>query len=178
MLSRIARNPIAIPDGVGIVLNGSEISIKGEKGSFTYKLCPMISIRIEDSFVHISLNAANAEANKQAGTSRALINNMIIGVSKGFERKLLLVGVGYRAAVHGKILNLSLGFSHPVVFEIPAGITVETPIQTEIIVKGIDKHMVGQVAANIRDYREPELYKGKGIRYSNEEIELKETKKK
>ncbi|MCF2859897.1 50S ribosomal protein L6 [Pseudoalteromonas sp. SMS1] len=176
-MSRIAKAPIAVPAGVEVAINGQEIKVKGKNGELTRVLNDAVEVVVNDNVITTNpREVANAWA--QAGTARALINNMIIGVNEGFEKKLQLVGVGYRAAVKGKVLDLTLGFSHPVNFEIPAGITIEAPSQTEIVVKGADKQLVGQTAANIRSYREPEPYKGKGVRYADEHVRRKEAKKK
>ena len=176
-MSRIANNPVSIPSGVDVNIVGSLITIKGSKGELSYDIHPLVKVEQEDNVLKTSVNNNSKFANALSGTTRALIQNIVTGVCKGFERKLEIVGVGYRAAVSGKVLNLTLGFSHPVEFPIPEGITIEIPSQTEIIVKGIDKQKVGQVAANIRAYRSPEPYKGKGIRYSDERIIRKEAKK-
>ncbi|MBQ4814219.1 50S ribosomal protein L6 [Pseudoalteromonas luteoviolacea] len=176
-MSRIAKAPIAVPAGVEVAINGQEIKVKGKNGELTRVLNDAVEVVLNDNVITTNpREVANAWA--QAGTARALINNMITGVNEGFEKKLQLVGVGYRAAVKGKVLDLTLGFSHPVNFEIPAGITIEAPSQTEIVVKGADKQLVGQTAANIRSYREPEPYKGKGVRYADEHVRRKEAKKK
>jgi large subunit ribosomal protein L6 len=177
-MSRVADNPIALPKGVELKVSGSEVSVKGSKGSLTTHLPVQIKLTQEENVVSFVYNKHDKEANKLAGTARANVNNMVVGVSEGFERKLTLIGVGYRAQAQGEKLNLTLGFSHPVDFSIPEGITVETPSQTEILVKGIDKQLVGQVAANIREFRPPEPYKGKGVRYVNEYVVRKEAKKK
>ncbi|MCW5588916.1 MAG: 50S ribosomal protein L6 [Legionellales bacterium] len=178
MGSRVANNPINIPSGVEVTSQANAVSVKGSKGNLHYSLHHLVTIEKEGNVLTIKALNESIEANAQAGTTRAIINNMVNGVSKGFERKLVLVGVGYRAAAQGKVLNLSLGFSHPVVFPVPEGITIETPSQTEILVKGADKRLVGQVAANIRSIRPPEPYKGKGVRYADEKVIIKETKKK
>ena len=176
-MSRIAKAPIAVPAGVEVTLAGQEIKVKGKNGELTRVVNDAVEVALNDNVITTApRDVANAWA--QAGTARALINNMIQGVNEGFEKKLQLVGVGYRAAVKGKVLDLTLGFSHPVNFEIPAGITIETPSQTEILVKGADKQVVGQTAANIRAYRAPEPYKGKGVRYADEHVRRKEAKKK
>lgn len=180
-MSRVAGKPIELPKGVEITFNEQELTIKGMKGSLRHTLHPFIDLNKEADQIYVSLK--NQSADKKimdaiAGTTRALVYNMVFGVSQGFERKLVLVGVGYRAQVQGDALSLSLGFSHPVKYIAPKGIVIETPSQTEIIVKGIDKQQVGQVAADIRAYRPPEPYKGKGVRYANEIIQLKEGKKK
>ncbi len=177
-MSRVADNPITLPKGVEINVNGDEVTVKGSKGTLSCMTVKQVSIKQEDNVLTIVYDKDNREANKQAGTVRANVNNMVVGVTEGFERKLTLIGVGYRAQSQGKVLNLTLGFSHPVNFNVPEGITIETPSQTEILVKGIDKQLVGQVAANIREYRPPEPYKGKGVRYSDEHVVRKEAKKK
>ena len=176
-MSRIANNPVAIPSGVEVKINGNMVSVKGGKGELQHQLHALVSMVEEDNMLKFSANDSSKPARSLAGTTRALMQNMVTGVSDGFERKLEIVGVGYRAQVQGKVLNLSLGFSHPVNFPIPEGISIETPSQTEIVVKGFDKQKVGQVAANIRAYRPPEPYKGKGVRYTDERIIRKEAKK-
>jgi large subunit ribosomal protein L6 len=176
-MSRIAKAPITVPAGVEVTLNGQEIKVKGKGGELTRVVNDAVEVALNDNVITTTpREVVNAWA--QAGTARALINNMIIGANEGFEKKLQLVGVGYRAAVKGKVLDLTLGFSHPVNFEIPEGITIEAPSQTELVVKGADKQLVGQTAANIRAYREPEPYKGKGVRYADEHVRRKEAKKK
>ncbi len=185
-MSRIAKQPITVPKGVDIKLEGNLLTAKGPKGQLQHIIPECISVEHKEDILQISVNSTSslvkrygaAEAKPFAGTTRALISNIVSGVFDGFEKKLLLVGVGYRAQVKGKELNLTLGLSHPVNHPIPEGITIETPSATEIIVKGIDKQAVGQVAADIRAYRPPEPYKGKGIRYADENIIRKETKKK
>lgn len=177
-MSRVSNNPISVPENVEIFLTKHDIKIKGPLGVLEYPLAREIIVDKLDGFLKIKTNSDSQHANALSGTFRALIANMIHGVSKGFEKKLQLVGVGYRAQATTNRLNLTLGFSHPIDFEIPDGIKIETPTQTEIIIKGIDKQKVGQVSANIRAYRKPEPYKGKGVRYSDEVIILKETKKK
>ncbi len=178
MASRIAKWPIRIPAGVNVELEGQSIAINGSQGKLALEVHPEVSVRQEDDRLQISANSGSRFANAIAGTMRALIHNMVTGVSAGFERKLELVGVGYRAQAQGNKVNLTLGFSHPVVYEVPEGIAVETPSQTEILVKGIDRQKVGQVAAELREFRPPEPYKGKGVRYADERIVLKEAKKK
>lgn len=177
-MSRVAKNPVVLPKGVDVAISASEVSVKGPLGSLTQFVLPSVVLEKDgDSVVCRALeNQVNGSA--MSGTMRALLNNMVTGVTKGFEKKLTLVGVGYKAQAQGAKLNLSLGFSHPVVHDMPNGIKVETPTQTEILVKGIDKQLVGQVAAEIRAYRSPEPYKGKGVRYANEVVVIKETKKK
>jgi len=175
-MSRIGNNPVKLPPKVEVTLASGEISVKGPLGSLTQSFGP--SVTIEKNGEELVFKAANDEAGAMQGTLRALVANMVKGVTQGFERKLTLVGVGYRAQAAGDKVNLSLGFSHPVVHQMPKGVKVETPVQTEILVKGIDKQQVGQVAAEIRAYRPPEPYKGKGVRYADERVVLKETKKK
>jgi large subunit ribosomal protein L6 len=174
-MSRVAKKPIALPKGVDCQIQSDAITIKGPKG--TLKLASPRGVDIAVNNGEVQLKAKNDNDTKMAGTARALINNMVTGVSEGYAKKLELVGVGYRAAMQGKDLNLTLGFSHPVVFKAPEGITIEVPVQTEIFVKGADKQRVGEVAAKIRAFRPPEPYKGKGVRYSGEKITLKEAKK-
>ena len=176
-MSRVAKMPVKIPAGVQISTAEGAITVKGAKSSLTLPLPDAVSVTIGAGEVHVESDSIKASP-ALSGTVRALLNNMVNGVTKGYERKLGLVGVGYRAALAGRKLNLSLGFSHPVEFPIPDGITVECPSQTEIVVKGADKQLVGLVAAKIRAYRPPEPYKGKGVRYSNEKVVLKEAKKK
>lgn len=173
-MSRIANYPIQLPKGVEVKLDGGHVHVKGPKGAMDMDLHPTVNVRQEEGSLH--MEAAN-DAMAMAGTMRALINNMVVGVTEGFEKKLQLVGVGYRAQVQGNKLNLTLGFSHPVEYSIPDGITVECPSQTEVIVRGGDKQRVGQVAAEIRAYRPPEPYKGKGVRYADERVVMKEAKK-
>lgn len=177
-MSRIAKAPISIPSGVDVKVEGLNVTVKGAKGELFHKLNNSVTVVIENNVITLSWNVADKEATSQAGTARAILNNMVGGVSNGFERKLTLVGVGYRAQAKDDILSLSLGFSHPVDFQVPVGVTVLTPTQTEIIIQGTDKQLVGQVAANIRSYRPPEPYKGKGVRYSDENVVRKEAKKK
>lgn len=177
-MSRVAKAPITVPAGVEINVSGQDVKVKGKVGELSSVVNPAVEVIVEDNVVRVAPRDGFSDAWAQAGTARANINNMVVGVDAGFEKKLILNGVGYRAALKGNVLNLSLGFSHPVDFEVPAGITVEAPSQTEIVVKGADKQLVGQVAANIRKWREPEPYKGKGIRYSDENVRRKEAKKK
>lgn len=176
-MSRIAKDPVVIPAGVDVKFEGQLVTIKGSVGTLSLDVHPAVEIKQEGS----QLNFTPAEGEKSwamAGTTRALLNNMVIGVTKGFEKKLQLNGVGYRAKATGNVLNLTLGFSHPVDYELPEGVKVETPSQTEVVVKGADKQQVGQVAAEIRAYRPPEPYKGKGVRYADEHVRRKEAKKK
>jgi large subunit ribosomal protein L6 len=178
-MSRIAKYPVVLPKGVEVSLGAGEISVKGPLGTLSQPLAAAL-VTVERNGDQLQVTAANdsQQARAMSGTVRALLANMVTGVSKGFERKLTLVGVGYRAQAAGDALNLTVGFSHPVSHKMPRGVKVETPTQTEIIVKGIDKQQVGQVAAEIRAYRKPEPYKGKGIRYADEHVVIKETKKK
>lgn len=177
-MSRVAKKPIELPKGVEVKIDGQNISVKGPKGALDFAVHADVEGEIADNVVTFKARQTQQSAVALAGTTRAVVSNMVVGVSEGFERKLELVGVGYRAQAQGKVLNLTLGFSHPVAFEVPDGITIETPTQTEILVKGIDRQLVGQVAANIRAYRPPEPYKGKGVRYSGEHVVRKEAKKK
>jgi len=177
-MSRVAKNPIAVPAGVEVALAAGKITVKGPKGSLTQALNSDVTVERQGDVLLCKANSDSQQANAQSGTIRALVANMITGVNQGFERKLTLVGVGYRAQAAGDALNLTLGFSHPVVHKMPAGVKVATPSQTEIIISGSDKQQVGQVAAEIRAYRQPEPYKGKGVRYADEVVILKETKKK
>jgi len=177
-MSRIAKAPVTIPNGVEIKLDGNKMTVKGSKGQLSLILNSAVNVDIADKVLHVQWDKENKQATAQAGTARAILSNMVTGVSAGFEKKLTLIGVGYRAQAKGNILSLSLGFSHPVDFEVPAGITVETPTQTEIIVRGSDKQLVGEVSSKIRAYRPPEPYKGKGVRYADEHVVRKEAKKK
>ena len=177
-MSRIGNSPVALPEKVEVTLNQSEISVKGPLGMLTQKLTPNVKVEKVENRIEFKVTNNSHHANAMSGTLRALVANMVTGVTKGFEKKLTLVGVGYRAQAQGDRLNLSLGFSHPVVHQMPKGVKAETPSQTEIVIKGVDRQLVGKVAAEIRGYRSPEPYKGKGVRYANEQIVLKETKKK
>lgn len=177
-MSRVGKNPVAVPSGVEVAVNGGQISIKGPMGVMTHQLSAGVDVVREGDFLLCKAQNDSKQANAMSGTIRALLANMVAGVSKGFERKLTLVGVGYRAQAAGDTLNLSLGFSHPVTYKMPAGVKVETPSQTEVVLKGASKQQVGQVAAEIRAFRAPEPYKGKGVRYSDEVVAIKETKKK
>lgn len=178
MASRVAKIPVSLPKGVTAEMSGSVISVKGAKGELKFPVSNSVSLEFGNEEIVVSAANSERQANALAGTTRSILHNMVVGVSTGFEKKLTLVGVGYRAQAQGNILNLTLGFSHPVNYSIPEGITIETPTQTEVLVKGADKQKVGQVAAEIRAYRSPEPYKGKGVRYANEVIVLKEAKKK
>ena len=177
-MSRIGNTPVVLPEKVEVTLVADEISIKGPLGTLSRKLSPQVKVEKVDNRVEFKTNDNSRQADALSGTMRALVANMVVGVTKGFEKKLTLVGVGYRAASQGKTLNLTLGFSHPVVYDVPEGITIETPTQTEILIKGSDKQKVGQVAAEVRGYKPPEPYKGKGVRYVGEAVIIKETKKK
>ena len=171
-------NPISIPSGVQVTLSEQQISVKGSKGALEHNIHSSVAVSQEGEVLSFVARESQAGAQAQAGTARAVIQNMMTGVHAGFEKKLELVGVGYRAQAKGKVLNLTLGFSHPVNYDVPEGITIETPSQTEVLVMGIDKQKVGQVAAEIRAYRPPEPYKGKGVKYADEHIVRKEAKKK
>ena len=175
-MSRIAKKPITVPSGIEVKISGKSVNVKGPKGNLNMNLHETVSIAQNGTELNLSPSVDSAMA--MAGTMRSLVNNMVLGVSEGYEKKLELIGVGYRAQAQGQKLNLSLGFSHPVVYAVPEGISVETPSQTEILVKGADKQKVGQVSADIRAYRPPEPYKGKGVRYSDEYVIRKEAKKK
>ena len=177
-MSRIAKNPITLPVGVEVKVEGSTVSVKGSKGLISMHLNEQVQVDQSDSTISIKWDQNNKKATAQAGTARANIANMVTGVTKGFEKKLNLVGVGYRAQLKGKTLSLSLGFSHPIEFPMPEGIVIEAPSQTEIVVKGMDKQLVGAVSADIRAYRPPEPYKGKGVKYADEHIVRKDAKKK
>lgn len=177
-MSRVGKMPIALPSGAEASISATQITVKGPLGSLTQALNGLVQIENNNGTLNVKAADDSREANAMSGTIRALVNNMVNGVTKGFEKKLTLVGVGFRAAAQGDKLNLSLGFSHPVVHQMPQGIKVETPSQTEILIKGIDRQRVGQVAAEVRAYRSPEPYKGKGVRYADEVVVLKETKKK
>ena len=177
-MSRVAKNPIALPAGVVVTLAANEVSIKGPLGTMKQALTGDVAVQREGETLLCKANNESTKADAMSGTIRALLANMVHGVSKGFERKLTLVGVGYRAQATGDTINMTLGFSHPVVYKVPAGVAVSTPTQTEIVLKSTNKQQVGQVAAEIRAFREPEPYKGKGVRYAEEVVKLKETKKK
>jgi len=177
-MSRIAKYPVDVPKGVEVTVSDSEISVKGPLGTLKQFMLPSVKIERDGEKLLCRAIEGAPNAGAMSGTMRALLNNMVTGVTKGFEKKLTLVGVGYRAQAQGAKLNLTLGFSHPVVHDMPNGIKVETPTQTEILIKGIDKQVVGQVAAEVRAYRSPEPYKGKGVRYADEVVVIKETKKK
>lgn len=177
-MSRVGKMPVELPKGAEATITAEQITVKGPLGSLTQALNGLVKIENSDGALRFETANDSREANAMSGTLRALVSNMVNGVTKGFEKKLTLVGVGFRAQAQGDKLNLSLGFSHPVVHQMPAGVKCETPTQTEILIKGIDRQRVGQVAAEVRAYREPEPYKGKGVRYADEVVILKETKKK
>jgi len=177
-MSRIASAPVAIPSGVELSLNGQDVSVKGPKGEMRFSAHQLVRMEQEDGVFRVHTREDSKQAVALAGTTRALVNNMVHGVANGFEKRLQINGVGYRAQGQGQVLNLTLGFSHPVAYKVPEGVTVETPTQTEVVVKGVDKQQVGQVAAEIRAFRPPEPYKGKGIRYSDEYVLRKQAKKK
>jgi large subunit ribosomal protein L6 len=177
-MSRVAKNPVVVPKGVTTTIAADAVTVKGAKGTLSLPVRPGLKVVEEEQSLRVEPAVRDRESMMHAGTLRANLANVVLGVSEGYQRKLELVGVGYRAQAQGSNLNLTLGFSHPVVYAVPEGITIETPTQTEVLVKGVDKQRVGQVASEIRRYRPPEPYKGKGVRYSGERIELKETKKK
>ena len=177
-MSRVANNPVAVPSGVEIKLDQSSLSVKGSKGKLDLLIHNLVEISFDDGTLTFTASNSSKESRAMSGTFRSLVNNMVVGVDKGFEKKLVLNGVGYRAKAAGKTLNLTLGFSHPVDYTLPEGVTAETPSQTEVVIKGIDKQLVGQVASEIRAFRPPEPYKGKGVRYADEYVRRKEAKKK
>jgi large subunit ribosomal protein L6 len=177
-MSRVAKNPVTLPAGVEVKLSPSEITVKGGKSAMSLAVNSSVEIKQEDNVLTFAPKDGSKQANALAGTTRALVNNMVVGVSAGFEKKLQLIGVGYRAQAQGNKVNLTLGFSHPVEYNLPEGVTAETPSQTEIVLKSADKQLLGQVASEIRAYRPPEPYKGKGVRYADEQVLRKEAKKK
>jgi large subunit ribosomal protein L6 len=177
-MSRVAKNPVVLPDGIEFSQSGTTVTLKGKKGALSLDLNSEVQVAQEGSELSVKRRSNSRFASAISGTTRALLANMVLGVSNGFEKRLELVGVGYRAQAQGNKLNLTLGFSHPVVFNVPEGISVETPSQTEVIIRGADKQQVGHVAAEIRRFRPPEPYKGKGVRYSDERVIIKEAKKK
>lgn len=177
-MSRVAKSPVTIPAGVTVTISGQDVKVKGAKGELNTVLHDLVVIAQEGTELKLSPREESQAAWMQAGTARAVMNNLVIGVSAGFERRLQLIGVGYKAAAKGKVLNLALGFSHPVDYNLPEGVTAETPTPTEIILKSVNKQLLGQVAANVRAYRPPEPYKGKGVRYVGENVLRKEAKKK
>ena len=177
-MSRIANQPISVPSAVEITTSGQQVTVKGPKGTLEHTIHGLVEMVREDAELKFRARDESKAANALTGTTRALLNNLVVGVSDGFEKKLELIGVGYRAQAKGKVLNLTLGFSHPIDYELPEGVTAETPSQTEIVIKGCDKQKVGQVAAEVRAFRPPEPYKGKGVRYADEHVVRKEAKKK
>lgn len=177
-MSRVAKAPVAVPNGVTVTQNGRQVEVKGSKGTLSFSLHALVELKQEDGQLKVAPIQESKDAWMQAGTARAVLNNLVKGVSEGFERKLQLVGVGYKAAVKGNVVNLNLGYSHPIDHTLPEGVTAETPSATEIVLKSANKQLLGQVAAEIRAYRSPEPYKGKGVRYSDEVILRKEAKKK
>ena len=177
-MSRVANSPIELPKGVEVTLSEAEISIKGSKGTLAMPINAKVEIKHEDNVLRFAARSGDQFSRAMSGTTRSLVNNMVTGVSQGFEKKLELVGVGYRAQVRGSKINLTLGFSHPVVYALPAGVTAETPSQTEVLLKSSDKQKLGQAAAEIRAFRPPEPYKGKGVRITGEYVRRKEAKKK
>lgn len=177
-MSRIAKEPIKVPQGIEVQVSGQKVAIKSKSGQMEYNLHPLVSATYADQQIKVSVANDSKEANMQSGTARAILANMVEGLEKGFEKKLQLVGVGYRAQVKGDVLSLHVGFSHVVDHKLPKAVTCQTPTQTDIILKSYDKALLGQVAADIRAYREPEPYKGKGVRYADEQVLRKEAKKK
>jgi len=177
-MSRIANNPVTLPAGVELTVVDQRVAVKGSKGTLEMALHSQVGVNVDSNVVTFAARNSSKVSRAMSGTVRSLVSNMVHGVTEGFERKLVLNGVGYRAKASGSTINLTLGFSHPVEYELPAGVTVETPSQTEIVLKGIDKQQVGQVAAEIRAFRPPEPYKGKGVRYADEQVRRKEAKKK
>ncbi|VUD51121.1 50S ribosomal protein L6 [Thalassocella blandensis] len=177
-MSRIAKAPVQLPSGVNVSFNGQEITVKGGKGSLSMSIHDKVEVSQDDNVLSFAAKTNAKTDVALAGTTRALINNMVVGVSEGFERKLVLNGVGYRAKAAGKVLNLTLGFSHPIDYELPEGVTAETPTQTEIVLKSADKQLLGQAASEVRAFRPPEPYKGKGVRYADEYVRRKDAKKK
>jgi large subunit ribosomal protein L6 len=177
-MSRVAKNPVEVPSSIDVSISGGLVTAKGPNGELTLNQHELVSVDLEEGKLQVKANNDSKLARSMSGTTRALLSNIVTGVSQGFEKKLTIIGVGYRAQVQGKNLNLTLGFSHPVVYPIPEGITIEAPSQTELVIKGADKQKVGQVAAEIRAYRPPEPYKGKGVRYTDEYVVRKQAKKK
>ncbi len=177
-MSRIAKEHINVPQGVEVLIEGQKVTVKSKKGEMVLNVHDSVAVKCENNVLSVAQKEETTDSNMQSGTARALLNNIVIGLDKGFEKKLKLVGVGYRAAVKGNVLNLVLGYSHPIDFELPEGITAECPTQTDVVLKGFDKIVLGQTAAKIRAFRAPEPYKGKGVRYADEVIVIKEAKKK
>lgn len=177
-MSRVANSPVQLPSGVDVALNGQNLKVKGGNGALELEIHNSVEVTKEDGVLTFAARDGAKQSKALAGTTRALVNNMVTGVNQGFEKKLQLVGVGYRAKASGNSLNLTLGFSHPVDYQVPTGVTVETPSQTEVVLKSADKQLLGQVASEIRAFRAPEPYKGKGVRYADERVRRKEAKKK
>lgn len=177
-MSRVAKAPVTLPKGVEVTINGQDVQVKGAKGTLALTLHALVEAKNEEGVLKLAPRETTQDGWMQTGTARALLNNLVIGASAGFERKLQLIGVGYKAAAKGKILNLALGYSHPIDFPLPEGVTAETPTPTEIILKSSNKQLLGQVAAKVRGFRPPEPYKGKGVRYADETVLRKEAKKK
>lgn len=177
-MSRVANSPVEVPAGVTVTLNGQEITVKGSNGTLAHTIHGSVEVTQDENVLKFSARDGAKQSRALAGTTRAVVNNMVIGTSQGFVKRLLLQGVGYRVKSAGNSVDLSLGFSHPVVYDLPEGVSAETPSQTEIVLKSADKHLLGQVASEIRAYRRPEPYKGKGVRYSDEVVRRKEAKKK
>jgi large subunit ribosomal protein L6 len=177
-MSRVAKSPLTLPKGVEVTINGQDVQVKGAKGMLAVTLNALVEVKNNDGVLNLAPREVTQAGWMQTGTARALLSNIVTGVSAGFERKLQLIGVGYKAAAKGKVLNLALGYSHPIDFALPEGVTAETPTPTEIILKSTDKQLLGQVAANVRGFRPPEPYKGKGVRYADEKVLRKEAKKK
>lgn len=177
-MSRVAKSPVSLPKGVEVEINGQNVEVKGAKGALSFTLHNLVDIKNESGVLSFSPRETTQAGWMQTGTARAIVNSLVVGVSAGFERKLQLVGVGYKAQAKGKVLSLALGYSHPIEYALPEGVTAETPTPTEIILKSSNKQLLGQVAANVRGYRPPEPYKGKGVRYADETILRKEAKKK
>ena len=177
-MSRVAKNPVKLPAGVEISIAGQQLSVKGAKGALELNVHPSVEVTQDSGELRFAARNGDVQNRAMARTTGAIVNNMVLGVSQGFERKFQRIGVGYKAQAKGQVLSLALGFSHPVDYELPQGVTAETPSQTDILIKGIDKQLVGQVAAEIRDFRPPEPYKGKGVRYSDEVVRRKEANKK
>ena len=177
-MSRVANSPVEVPAGVTVTLKGQEITVKGGNGTLAHTIHERVEVAQNDNVLNVSARDGAKQSRALAGTTRALVNNMVKGASEGFEKKLILNGVGYRAKAAGKSVDLTLGFSHPVVYDLPEGVKAETPSQTEIVLKSADKQLLGQVAAEIRAFRPPEPYKGKGVRYADEYVRRKEAKKK
>ncbi|TCM70836.1 LSU ribosomal protein L6P [Acinetobacter calcoaceticus] len=177
-MSRVAKAPVTVPNGVTVTQNGRQVEVKGNKGTLSFNLHALVELKQEDGTLQVAPAKESKDGWMQAGTARSVLNNLVKGVNEGFERKLQLIGVGYKAAIKGNVVHLNLGFSHPIDYDLPEGVTAETPTATEIVLKSANKQLLGQVAADIRAYRSPEPYKGKGVRYSDEVVLRKEAKKK